>query len=30
MRHYETIEQYQIAGADLSRAVGQPIEGIVK
>lgn len=30
MRHYETIEQYQIAAADLSRAVGQPIEGIVK
>lgn len=30
MRHYETIEQYQIAGADLSRAVGQPIQGIVK
>jgi outer membrane protein TolC len=28
MRHYETIEQYQVAGADLSRAVGQPIQGI--
>ncbi len=30
MRHYETIEQYQAAAADLSRAVGQPIEGILK
>jgi outer membrane protein TolC len=30
MRHYETIEQYQVSAADLARAVGQPIEGIVK
>jgi outer membrane protein, heavy metal efflux system len=30
MRHYETIELYQVAAADLSRAVGQPIKGIVK
>jgi len=30
MLHYETIELYQVAAADLSRAVGQPIEGIVK
>lgn len=29
-RHYESIEQYQVAGADLSRAVGEPIEEIVK
>ena len=30
MRHYETVEQYQVSAADLARAVGQPIEGIVK
>jgi len=30
MRHYETIDQYQVAAADLSRAVGLPIDGIVK
>ncbi|MGH7814371.1 MAG: TolC family protein [Candidatus Binataceae bacterium] len=30
MRRYESIEQYQTAAADLSRAVGMPIEGIVK
>lgn len=30
MRHYATIEQYQIAGADLARAVGQPIAEVVK
>jgi cobalt-zinc-cadmium efflux system outer membrane protein len=28
MRRYETIEQYQAAAADLSRAVGQPIFGV--
>jgi outer membrane protein TolC len=30
MRHYETIDQYQVAAADLARAVGQPFGGIVK
>ncbi len=30
MRHYETIEQYQIGAADLSRAVGQSVQGIIK
>jgi outer membrane protein TolC len=30
MRHYETIEQYQVSAADLARAVGQPIEGLLK
>jgi cobalt-zinc-cadmium efflux system outer membrane protein len=30
VRHYGAIQQYQAAAADLSRAVGQPVEGIVK
>jgi outer membrane protein TolC len=28
MRRYETIEQHQVAAADLARAVGQPILGV--
>ena len=30
MRHFETIEQYQVSGANLSRAVGMPIKEIIK